>query len=112
MVYPPRDQLSTTPLRELSARERMLLWCGALLVAAVVAVTLFSLTSSSGQSANGCLDFTYAMAMGGEPFHECGASARRTCLTPPQLGGLAAGLLDKLPAECRKAGLPYRPSSS
>jgi hypothetical protein len=111
MVYPPRDQLSTRPLRELSGRERWLLWFGALLAAAVIAVTLFSLTSSDGQSGNGCLNFTYAMAMGGEPFHECGGQARRTCVSPPQLGGLAGGLLDKLPAECHKAGLPYRSSS-
>jgi hypothetical protein len=112
MVYPPRDQLSSTAVRQLPSRERWLIWAGALLVAAVIAVTAFSLASSDGRSSDGCLNFSYSMVMGGEQFHACGQRAREVCDTPPKLGGLAGGLLEKLPSECRKAGLPYRSSPS
>jgi hypothetical protein len=82
------------------------------LVVAMVAIAVFSLSSREGHSGHGCLDFTYSMAMGGEPFHECGPKARTTCSSPPKLGKLANSLLGQLPAECHKAGLPYRAPSS
>ncbi len=111
MTEPSNDR-PVPRVRDVSGRERWLLWIGGLLVAGLIAITVFSLTSSDGHSGNGCLNFTYSMAMGGEQFNECGAKARETCASPPKLGGLANGLLDKLPAECRKAGLPYRTGSS
>ena len=70
-----------------------------------VAVTIFSLTSRDAKNGHGCLNFTYAMAMGGEQFHSCGAEAKKYCISPPKLGGLANGFTDRLKDACREAGL-------
>lgn len=115
MVYPPQHYREVTQRRTGPRRERWVLALGGLIAAAVAAVALFSLTSASPTSGNGCLNFTYSMVMGGEQFHACGARARKTCADPPHfgklVGGLANGLLDQLPSECRKAGLPYKTHS-
>lgn len=89
---------------------------GSLLAVALVAVVLISLTSHEPKSGHGCLDFTYAMAMGGERLHECGAQARKLCADPPsfggeRFGGLANGLKDRLGDACREAGLPHAASA-
>lgn len=85
---------------------------GGLLAAILIAVTLVSLTSSDPKSGHGCIDFTYAMAMGGERLHACGAEARKLCAAPPsfggrRFGGLANDLKARLQGACREAGLPY-----
>lgn len=82
-----------------------MLGIGGLLTALVVAVTLYSLTSHDAKSGNGCLNFTYAMAMGGEQYHACGAQATKVCTSPPKLGGLANGFTQRLREACREAGI-------
>ena len=52
------------------------------MAAAIVAVTLISLTSHQAKSGHGCLNFAYSMAMGGEDVHECDAPARKLCADP------------------------------
>lgn len=105
----------TTPLRR-NRKERWLVGLGGLLVAALVVVALVSLTSRDPKSANGCLNFTYAMVMGGEQLHACGEKARSLCAEPPsfggaRFGGLANDLKAKLQGQCRLAGLPYATSA-
>ena len=90
---------------------------GGLLAAVLITVTLVSLTSSDAKSGHGCLNFTYAMVMGGEQLHACGERARKLCADPPsfggaRFGGLANGLKAKLEGQCRQAGLPYRSAAS
>ena len=82
----------------------------------MIAATLVSLTSSPGKSGHGCLNFTYAMVMGGERLHACGEKARKLCAQPPsfggaRFGGLANDLKARLKSACRDAGLPYTTSA-
>ena len=117
MPLPPGHyQEIKTPLRRGRA-ERWVVGLGGLLVAALVAVALVSLTSREPRSGHGCLNFTYAMVMGGEQLHACGERARKLCAEPPsfggaRFGGLANGLKAKLEGQCRQAGLPYGPAAS
>lgn len=113
MPLPPGHYQEVTTPRRRNRRERWLIGLGGVIVAALIAVALVSLTSPEPKSANGCLNFTYAMVMGGEQFHACGEKARKTCAEPPSLGGsrfggLANDLKARLKGQCRLAGLPYR----
>jgi hypothetical protein len=108
MILPQGHYQQTRARRVRNSRERWVFGLGGVLIAIVVAATLFSLTSHQGKSAHGCLDFTYSFAMGGEQLNECGSKARSLCASPPKLGGLGAPLTSQLPEQCRKAGLPYK----
>jgi hypothetical protein len=112
MPLPPGHYQEVTTPRASNRRERWLVGLGGVLVAALVVVALVSLTSRSPKSGHGCLNFTYAMVMGGEQLHACGDKARRLCAEPPsfggaRFGGLANGLKGKLEDQCQQAGLPY-----
>ncbi len=107
MVYAPGHQQRLLQPRRRSARERWVVGVGGLLTAMVVAVTLFSLTSGEPRNGKGCLGFTYAMVMGGEQLHACGARARRLCARPPHLGGLAHDFAVRLREACQATQLPY-----
>lgn len=89
-----------------------------MLTAAIVAVTVLSLTSHQAKSANGCLNFEYATVVGAENVHECDASARKLCADPKQanlaqghIAGLENALIAALGTNCREAGLPYNTAS-
>lgn len=88
-----------------------MLGIGGLLTALIVAVTIYSLTSHDAKSGNGCLNFTYAMVMGGEQYHACGAHAKQVCVSPPKLGGLGNGFTQRLREACREAGITVNASS-
>ncbi|MCL2419597.1 MAG: hypothetical protein FWD04_09915 [Conexibacteraceae bacterium] len=116
MPFPPGHyQEVATPLRH-SRREPWIVAIGGVLAAILIAITLISLTSSDGKSGHGCLNFTYAMVMGGERLQACGADAKRLCANPPsfggaRFGGLANDLKARLKGACRDAGLPYATSA-
>lgn len=112
MPFAPGHYQEISQPRTHGVRERWFRLTGALVTLLVVAITLFSLTSHEVKNGHGCLGFTYAMVMGGEQLHECGAAARRLCARPPQLGGLAHDFAVRLPDACRAAGLPYKTSAS
>ena len=112
MPFPPGHYQEVSTPRRRSRKERWVVGLGGLLAAILIAVTLISLTSSEGKSGHGCLNFTYAMVMGGERLHACGAEARKLCATPPsfggrRFGGLANDLKARLHGACAEAGLPY-----
>jgi hypothetical protein len=111
VVLTPGFYEQTHKPRTRGRRERWVLGMGGLVTALVVAVTIISLTSHDGKSGRGCLNFTYPIVMGGEQFHACGAQAKKYCISPPKLGGLANGLTDRLKAACREAGLATRRAS-
>jgi hypothetical protein len=111
VVLTPGFYEQTHKPRTRGGRERWVIGVGALVTALVIAVTIFSLTSHAAKNGKGCLNFTYAMVMGGEQFHACGARAKQYCASPPKLGGLANGLLDRLKDACREAGLTTRTSA-
>jgi ABC-type Co2+ transport system permease subunit len=116
MPFPPGHYREVSAPRLRRPRERWVVALAGLLAALVIAVTLVSLTSSEGKSGHGCLNFTYAMVMGGERLHECGAKARTLCAQPPsfggaRFGGLANDLKARLKSACRDAGLPYATSA-
>ena len=115
MPFAPGHYKRVTESGTRGRRERWVLVTGSVVTLIVAAVTLFSLTSHDLKNGHGCLGFTYAMVMGGEQQHACGAKARRLCARPPQLGGLAHDFAVRLQAACRAADLPYKtslPSSS
>jgi hypothetical protein len=108
MILPQGHYNETREPKVRNRRERWVFGLGGALIAIVIAATLFSLTSTQGKSANGCLHFTYTFAMGGEQLNACGAKARRLCASPPRLGGLGNGLAVGLRSACPEAGLPYK----
>jgi len=112
MPFVPGHYQRITQPRTRNSRERWVLVTGTAVTLVVVAVTLFSLTSHELRNSRGCLGFTYAMVMGGEQQHACGAQARRLCAKPPQLGGLAHDFAVRLRKACRVAELPYKTSGS
>ena len=88
------------------------------MAAAIVAVTLISLTSHQAKSGHGCLNFEYATVVGAENVHECGAAAAKLCADPKSvnqaqghIAGLENALIAALPKNCRQAGLPYNTGS-
>jgi len=110
MVMPPNHFHQVSQPRVRGRRERWVVGLAGVVVALVLGVTIFSLTSHSPKNGHGCLSFTYSMAMGGEQFHACGAKAKQTCASPPKLGGLAGGFFRSLKEACADAKMPYRVS--
>jgi hypothetical protein len=118
LILPPQHYQETHKPRARRRGDRWFKVVGALLTVALVAVTLFSLTSHQAKSGNGCLNFQYTMAMGAEDVHECDAQARKLCASPQRvrqaqgnIAGLENDLIAKLPKNCRLAGLPYNTGS-
>ncbi len=112
MVYAPGHYQQVNHPRARGARERWVWVTGTIVTLLVVGVTLFSLTSHDPKNGHGCLGFTYAMVMGGEQLRACGATARRLCARPPQLGGLAHDFAVRLQDACKAAELPYATADS
>jgi hypothetical protein len=117
-MLPPGHYQQTHAPRLRNGRERWVVSAGALLALLFVAISLYSLTSHAAKSSNGCLNFSYAMVMGSETVHECGAPARKLCAFPQRanqaqghIAGLENDLVAKLPENCRAAGLPYKTTS-
>ncbi len=111
MIMPEGHYRDTQVRRSRNPRERWILRLGGLLSALVIAVTVYSLTSSQPRNGNGCLSFNYTMVMGGEQYYKCGATARRICARPPHLGGLANNFAVKLHEACIGAKFPYATAS-
>jgi hypothetical protein len=118
LILPPQHYQETHKPRVRGRGDRWFKVFGGLLAAAIVAVTLISLTSHQADSGNGCLNFAYSMAMGGEDVHECDAPARKLCANPESanqtqghIAGLENGLIAGLAKNCREAGLPYNTGS-
>jgi len=112
MPFPPGHYREVSTPSRRGRRERWIVGLGGLLAALLIAATLISLTSSDPKSGRGCLNFTYAMVMGGERLNACGPAARKLCAAPPsfggrRFGGLANDLKARLKTACRDAGLPY-----
>jgi hypothetical protein len=114
LILPPQHYQETHKPRTRGRRDRWFAVVGALLTAALIVVTLISLTSHQAKSANGCLNFPYTTVVGAENVHECGASARKLCAHPSSaaaaqgnIAGLESALIKALPRNCREAGLPY-----
>jgi hypothetical protein len=111
VVLTPGFYQQTHQPRKRGRRERWVIGLGGAVVAIVIAVTIFSLTSSDPKNGHGCLGFTYPIVMGGEQFHACGAQAKKYCASPPKLGGLANGLTARLRVACRESGIAFKSAS-
>jgi hypothetical protein len=102
MIMFEQSRRLSEPLRW-GRREKTIV--GALLscvVAAVIALGVYALTSSTPSQA-GCIDITFASTLGAARVHACGAKARTTCATPSGFRGTAA---QELRVACRRAGYP------
>lgn len=97
--------------RKRTGRDRAVAWVGGFVTLVVIAATIFSLTSQAPKNGHGCLAFNYTMAMGGEEYHACGAAARRTCASPPHVGGLGHDFAINLRTACEAAKFPYNTAS-
>lgn len=73
----------------------------AVVVAAVVALVVFALTTGSPARAD-CIEVTFASTLGGATLHGCGERARRMCAS-----GDFHSIEPELRAACRRAGFPY-----
>ena len=91
----------------LTARERRAMkLVGVLLLAATIAVAVWSLThEQSPVSRNGCINVGVPGSLGGQLVHACGANARTLCAT--ERGGRDVTALLIVPA-CREAGITAR----
>jgi hypothetical protein len=78
---------------------------GAVVVAAVIALVVFALSSGAPARAD-CVTLTFANTLGGSEVKACGQKARAICVS----GGYK-GIADQVRAECADAGFPYRPPS-
>lgn len=87
-------------------RHRIVIWVGAALSIALVALVVFSLTTKQKQSGHGCIDFNYTTPVGGAEMYKCGPAARDLCVSPSSQDSLTGGFDNALHAACRKAGLP------
>jgi hypothetical protein len=118
LILPPQHYQETHKARVRGRGDRWFKVVGALMAAAIVAVTLISLTSHQAKSGNGCLNFEYSTVVGAENVSECGAPARKLCANPESanraqghIAGLENDLIAALPRNCREAGLPYTTGS-
>lgn len=114
LILPAEHYQQSHRPRVRGRRDRWFRVFGALLTAVIVAVTVLSLTSHQAKSGNGCLNFVYTTAVGGEDVHECGTPARKLCADPQSanraqghIAGAENGLVAALPQNCREAHLPY-----
>jgi hypothetical protein len=114
LILPPQHYQESQKQRSPKRRDRWFVVVGALVSVVIVVFCVIALTSHAATSGDGCLNFPYAMAMGGEIVHECGAPARKLCANPKSanqaqghIAGLENGLVAALAENCRKAGLPY-----
>jgi hypothetical protein len=104
MIMENRSRRLTEPLRW-GRREKVAV--GALLacvVAALVALGAYALTSGSRARAD-CVNVTFASTLGAATVHPCGAQARRVCAS-----GAFPGVDADLGSACRRAGFPFKPS--
>jgi hypothetical protein len=92
-----------TPLRETTARERLLVRgvVALLAIAVITSVVVLIATSGGSESAGNCVDVDVPSTMGGSAIHACGADARAFCRGPLAHSSDLRGRA--LPA-CRDAG--------
>ncbi len=106
LILPPgHAQRAARPLR-VGRRERWFLGSGLVLLAALAAVLVLSLTSHQRTSGHGCVDVSAATVIGGSELYRCGAAARALCTQPGHVGSEFASFQRALADACRKAGLP------
>ena len=111
MILPPQYKKGPRLKRQPTVRERWLLGIGGLVVSALIAVTIFSLTSHQPKNGHGCLSFNYATVLGGEQAYVCGAQARKMCASPPHAGSLGENFEANLRQACLGAKFPYATAS-
>jgi hypothetical protein len=101
LVLVGQSRRLATPLT--AGERRAMKLAGALLLAATIAVAIWSLTHGSHfVSRDGCINVGVAGSLGGQLVHACGANARALCASERGHSDVTALLI--LPA-CRKAGI-------
>ncbi|MCL2418404.1 MAG: hypothetical protein FWD04_03870 [Conexibacteraceae bacterium] len=112
MVYPPghleQVQRINAPANRGQRRMRLVA-VGATLLACVVGIVVWSLTSSGGtQSAThhaGCISFGFMTVIGSSSDTACGATARNLCLAPVPKLVKDGDYYAQMHRACRRAGL-------
>jgi hypothetical protein len=104
MIMIGQSRRLAEPLRWTRAGKLGVAAVVALLVAAVLGVTVFALTGGT-REARGCFEVTFPSTLGAAYLHACGARAREICATPGRYPEVTAG--GQLAAACRRAGYPY-----
>jgi hypothetical protein len=92
-----------TPLRETTARERLLVrgLLAVLAAAALAALVVLIATSGGSSGSSDCVDVDVPSTMGGSAIHACGSDARTFCSGPL---AHSADLRARALPECRDAG--------
>lgn len=97
------------PLRWTKAGRIAVILVGASLSLAALGLALGSIFATS-QSKPGCINVTFASALGAAEIHPCGQQARQLCASPSL--NPAAAAHGALRQACARAGLPYGDRSS
>jgi hypothetical protein len=107
LILPPGQAERLATPRRLGSREKWMVWIGALVAAALIAVTAIAITSKGHSSGKGCVDVTIASALGGQEFYYCGAHAKSFCMQSGAPGGYTGDARRAIAVQCRKAGLRF-----
>jgi hypothetical protein len=107
LILPPGQAEQLAAPRRLGARERWMVWIGALLAAALIAVTVIAIAAKGHTSGNGCVDVTIASALGGQEYYYCGTQAKSFCIQSGAPGGYTGDARHQIAVQCRKAGLRF-----
>jgi hypothetical protein len=104
MIMMDQSKRLSEPLRWTRIGRLAVIAVSALLLAAVVTVAVFALTSGS-RLRSGCIEVTFPSTLGAAIMQRCGSGARVACAKPAVYPQLAAdGLLREA---CVRAHLPY-----
>jgi hypothetical protein len=107
LILPPGHQREVANRGPLAGRERRLVaGVGVLVAVIIVAVVIGIAGGGSSTFKKGCLNISYASAVGNQTITRCGSEARATCQSLGTPGGFT-GTVEKLFADqCRKFHLP------
>jgi hypothetical protein len=108
LILPPGHAQGIGAPRRFTVREKWIVGAVLAVVAALAVVVAISIGSSGRRTANGCVDVTFPIAIGGQEIYECGTRAQSLCTSVGTSGGLSAVEDRAIAVQCRKAGLKVR----
>jgi hypothetical protein len=105
LILPPDHAQALRGTRRFTVREKWILSSVVAVVVALLAAVLISIGSGGHRTANGCVDVTFPIAIGGQEIYECGDRARALCRSASAASGSNAVADRAIATQCRKVGL-------